>query len=70
MRLDDLKCVGGTLPHGGRLLAAQLDLASSTTRYTDQIRRVIYTTNTIEGFNRQLRKSTKTKGALHLETRS
>lgn len=29
--------------------------------YSFQIRRLIYTTNTIEGFNRQLRKATKSK---------
>lgn len=31
--------------------------------YPDQIRRLIYTTNAIEGYHRQLRKVTKTKGA-------
>lgn len=31
--------------------------------YSKHIRRIMYTTNTIEGFNRQLRKVTKTKGA-------
>ncbi len=31
--------------------------------YPADIRRLIYTTNTIEGYNRQLRKVTKTKGA-------
>lgn len=31
--------------------------------YDHEIRRVIYTTNTIEGFHRQVRKVTKTKGA-------
>jgi putative transposase len=30
--------------------------------YTEPIRRIIYTTNTIEGFNRQIRKITKSKG--------
>ena len=30
-------------------------------KYPPQIRRIIYTTNTLEGFNRQLRKVTKTK---------
>jgi putative transposase len=30
--------------------------------YTPEIRRLIYTTNPIEGYNRQLRKATKTKG--------
>lgn len=31
--------------------------------YPDPIRKIIYTTNPIEGYNRQLRKVTKTKGA-------
>jgi putative transposase len=31
--------------------------------YPSEIRRLIYTTNSIEGYNRQLRKVTKTKGA-------
>lgn len=30
--------------------------------YVEPIRRIIYTTNTVEGFNRQIRKVTKTKG--------
>ncbi len=30
-------------------------------KYPPQIRRIIYTTNTLEGFNRQLRKVTKSK---------
>lgn len=32
-------------------------------KYTEDIRRIIYTTNAIEGFHRQVRKVTKTKGA-------
>ena len=32
--------------------------------YPAEIRRLIYTTNSVEGYNRQLRKATKTKGAL------
>ncbi len=31
-------------------------------KYTEDIRRIIYTTNTIEGFHRQVRKVTKNKG--------
>jgi len=31
--------------------------------YTPEIRRLIYTTNTLEGYNRQLRKVTKNRGA-------
>ena len=30
-------------------------------KYSKEVRRLIYTTNTIEGFNRQLRKVTKSK---------
>lgn len=36
--------------------------------YDHDIRRVIYTTNTIEGFHRQVRKVTKTKGAFTSDT--
>lgn len=32
-------------------------------QYTEPIRRIIYTTNAVEGFHRQIRKVTKTKGA-------
>lgn len=35
--------------------------------YGGEIRRLIYTTNSIEGYNRQLRKVTKTKGAFPTE---
>ena len=35
--------------------------------YPAEIRRLLYTTNTVEGYNRQLRKVTKTKGALPSE---
>ncbi len=31
-------------------------------KYTEDIKRIIYTTNTIEGFHRQVRKVTKNKG--------
>lgn len=36
---------------------------STMFKYPDQIRRIIYTTNALENFNRQLRKVTKTKSA-------
>jgi transposase-like protein len=39
------------------------DRLSNYFQYDPQIRKVIYTTNIIEGFHRQLRKVTKTKGA-------
>jgi transposase-like protein len=37
---------------------------STMFEYPAEIRRLIYTTNTVEGYNRQLRKVVKTKGAL------
>ncbi len=37
------------------------DHLSTFFKYPAEIRRIIYTTNTLEGFNRQLRKYTKTK---------
>ena len=38
----------------------KLDNLSTYFEYEDKIRKLIYTTNTLEGFNRQLRKITKT----------
>lgn len=39
------------------------DELATMLKYPKQIRRIIYTTNAIEKFNRQLRKVTRTKGA-------
>lgn len=39
------------------------DKLSTYFQYAEAIRKLIYTTNTIEGFHRQVRKITKTKGA-------
>jgi transposase-like protein len=36
--------------------------------FPEQIRRIIYTTNSVESFNKHLRKSTKTKGSFPSET--
>lgn len=36
-------------------------------KYSAEIRKMIYTTNAIEGFHRQVRKYTKTKGAFAVE---
>ena len=33
-------------------------------KYPEQVRKLIYTTNAIEGFNRQLRKVTKSKNCI------
>lgn len=40
------------------------DLLSSYFQYTAPIRRIIYTTNIVEGYHRQVRKITKTKGVI------
>jgi len=37
-------------------------------QYTDAIRRIIYTTNTVEGYHRQIRKVTKNKGVFTNDT--
>ena len=43
------------------------DVLATMFAYPAEIRRLIYTTNSIEGYNRQLRKVTKTKGAFPTE---
>ena len=43
------------------------DNLSSYFKYSSDIRRIIYTTNSIEGFHRQVRKFTKSKGAFTAE---
>ncbi len=39
-----------------------MDKLSTYFQYTQEIRKLIYTTNPIEGYHRQIRKITKTKG--------
>jgi putative transposase len=41
------------------------DELSAYFHFSEPIRRIIYTTNTVEGFNRQIRKITKTKGGFN-----
>jgi putative transposase len=68
MKLDDLeKEWGKRYPAVIDSWRRNWERLSSYFQYSDKIRRVIYTTNIIEGFNRQLRKSTKTKGAFTSE---
>jgi transposase-like protein len=43
------------------------DNLSTYFKYTPEVRKLIYTTNSIEGFHRQIRKYTKTKGAFTSE---
>ena len=41
---------------------------STCYKYSEEVRHLVYTTNAIEGFNRQLRKVTKTKRFFHRMT--
>lgn len=62
--LDELERVWGTkYPAAIRSWRAHWDELSPMFKYPEQVRRIIYTTNAIENFNRQLRKVTKTKSA-------
>ena len=54
--LDELE-----LKWGGERLSAYF-------QYSEHIRRIIYTTNTVEGYHRQLRKVTKNKGVFPNDT--
>jgi putative transposase len=54
---------GGTYAVAVRSWEANWEDLATMFDYPPDIRRLIYTTNTVEGYNRQLRKVTKTKGA-------
>ena len=54
---------GGKYPMAVRSWREYWDELATMFKYPEQIRRIIYTTNAIENFNRQLRKVTKTKSA-------
>jgi len=51
------------LPSATKSATIYLYRLSTYFQYSAAIRKLIYTTNTIEGFHRQVRKVTKTKGA-------
>ena len=62
--LDDLEeAWGSKYPAAIKSWRVHWDELSTMFRYPEEIRRIIYTTNAIENFNRQLRKVTKTKSA-------
>jgi transposase-like protein len=62
--LGELERIWGTkYPAAIRSWREHWDELSTMFKYPEQIRRIIYTTNAIENFNRQLRKVTKTKSA-------
>ena len=63
--LGDLDMAWGTkYPAGVKSWYEHWDELATMFKYPEQIRRIIYTTNATENFNRQLRKVTKTKSAL------
>lgn len=62
--LDELeRGWGAKYPAAIRSWREHWDELATMFKYPEQIRRIIYTTNAIENFNRQLRKATKTKSA-------
>jgi transposase-like protein len=62
--LDKLEAAwGGKYPASVKSWREHWDELSTMYKYPEPIRRMIYTTNAIENFNRQLRKVTKTNGA-------
>lgn len=62
--LNDLEAAwGAKYPAAIRSWREHWDELATMFKYPDEIRRIIYTTNAIENFNRQLRKVTKTKSA-------
>ena len=62
--VDELeRAWGAKYPAAIRSWREHWDELATMFKYPEQIRRVIYTTNAIENFNRQLRKVTKTKSA-------
>lgn len=62
--LDQLEeAWGKKYPLGVKSWRSNWNELSVMFKYSPEIRRMIYTTNAIENFNRQLRKPTKTKGA-------
>ena len=62
--LDELETAwGAKYPAAIKSWRTHWDELATMFKYPEQIRRIIYTTNAIENFNRQLRKVTKTKSA-------
>jgi len=65
LNLDELEKIwGDKYPIVLRSWRYNWERLSQYFKYPYQIRRIIYTTNTVEGFNRQIRKITKSKGVL------
>lgn len=60
--------MGDKYPVVIRSLQANWELLSQYFKYGKEIRLIIYTTNTVEGFNRQIRKVTKSKSVFPNDT--
>lgn len=56
------RTLGSKISDCDQVLAQQVEKLSVYFKYPEEIRRVIYTTNSIEAVHRQFRKLTKTKG--------
>lgn len=68
-RLDDLKNKWGKeYPYAFKSWESNWDVLSPFYKFPEQIRKIIYTTNIIEGLNRQFRKVTKTKSVFPSDT--
>ena len=67
-KLQDLEeSWGGKYPVVIKSWRSNWEGLSQYFKYPEDIRRIIYTTNVVEGFHRQIRKVTKTKGAFSSE---
>ena len=60
--------MGRTVSCCNQVLAGEWDKLSEYFQYTPAIRKLIYTTNTVEGYHRQIRKVTKNKGVFPSDT--
>lgn len=69
MALDDLECKWGEqYPIVIKSWRDNWERLSAYFQYSAHIRRIIYTTNTVEGYHRQVRKVTKNKGVFPSDT--
>ena len=65
---DEVKKWGEQYPIVIRSWQDNWDKLSEYFQYTPAIRKLIYTTNTVEGYHRQIRKVTKNKGVFPSDT--
>lgn len=60
--------MGRDVPYSNQILARQLGASYGILPVYPAIRKLIYTTNTVEGYHRQVRKVTKNKGVFPSDT--